>query len=69
MRAIVGEPRPGIRQVSTMIVDPVSVPTSGISENSSATTARTAGNGASMMLRKIQLRMPLMTPRLAWPIT
>ena len=69
MRAVVGEPSPGIRHVRTMIVEPVSVPTRGISEKKNAMTARTAGKGALMIDRKMKLRMPLMTPRLSCPMT
>jgi hypothetical protein len=52
-----------------MIVEPVRVPTSGISEKKKATTASTAGKGASMIDRKIALSTPLITPRLSWPMT
>ena len=67
--AVSGEPSPGVRQTRMMIAEPVSVPTSGISEKKKATTASTAGKGAWMIVRKIALRMPLMTPRLTCPMT
>ncbi len=60
---------PGTRQVRTMIVEPVSVPTSGISEKKNATTASTAGNGALMIDRKTALSTPLIRPRETCPIT
>ena len=52
-----------------MIAEPVSVPTSGISEKKNAMTARTAGNGAPMIDRKIALSTPLMTPSVTCPMT
>jgi len=52
-----------------MSVEPVSVPTSGIREKKNATTARTAGNGAPMIDRKIALSTPLITPIVTCPMT
>ena len=42
-----------------MITDPVTVPTSGTSENRNARNASTAGNGAWMIERKMKLSTPL----------
>ena len=42
-----------------MITEPVSVPTSGTSENRNARNASTAGNGALMIDRKMKLSTPL----------
>jgi hypothetical protein len=52
-----------------MITDPVSVPTSGMSESTNARKASTAGNGARIDDRKMKLRMPLIAASDACPIT
>ena len=45
-----------------MMTEPVSVPTSGTSENRNARNASTAGNGAWMIDRKMKLATPLPAP-------
>jgi hypothetical protein len=58
-----------MRHAPTMMTEPVSVPTSGMSEKKNAMKARRIGNFAPMMVRKIALRMPFVRPRAAWPMT